>query len=164
MIRDYESGVSNTPIIFVGEEVESSPFKGEKTLFVVGLQPIYEIIEIAKKEKATHVYLTANHSWVKHKKASFELMAKEILKSGLKVTIETPFNEIVEFLDEIAFHENFCHMISVAIPNLTKYGRNATIKIDDADFNFSNRGVWVSPINEMPFTPWDVYGKDKVIR
>ena len=39
MKRDYESGVSDTPIFFTGVEVEKTPAYGMKTLFVTGTHP-----------------------------------------------------------------------------------------------------------------------------
>ena len=45
MKRDYESGVSDTPIFFTGVEVEKTPAFGMKTLFVTGTQDYNEIIK-----------------------------------------------------------------------------------------------------------------------
>jgi hypothetical protein len=45
MKRDYENGVSDTPIFFTGVEVEKTPAFGMKTLFVTGVQNYNEIME-----------------------------------------------------------------------------------------------------------------------
>ena len=50
MKRDYENGVSDTPIFFTGIEVEKTPAYGMKTLFVTGLQEVTQIRDYVKQE------------------------------------------------------------------------------------------------------------------
>ena len=45
MKRNYESGVSDTPVFFTGVEVEKTPAFGMKTLFVTGIQDFNEVME-----------------------------------------------------------------------------------------------------------------------
>jgi hypothetical protein len=56
-------------------------------------------------------------------------------------------------------------MISAKLPYLQQLGYNATIKIDDKDFQATNPGVWChsvqSLIRRRVFTPWDHYTKDQ---
>jgi hypothetical protein len=51
------------------------------------------------------------------------------------------------------------------LPYLQQLGYNATIKIDDKDFQATNPGVWChsvqSLIRRRVFTPWDHYTKDQ---
>jgi hypothetical protein len=58
-------------------------------------------------------------------------------------------------------------MISVKLPYVTQLGYNATIKIDDRDFNFSNPGVWCHDLHGLldrkNHTNWTQYTKDTVI-
>ena len=57
MKRDYDSGVTESVNFFVGTEVEHTPQYGKKTLFVVGLQNIEDIIEYAEKQNLHHIYI-----------------------------------------------------------------------------------------------------------
>ena len=51
--------------------------------------------------------------------------------------------------------------------NVKKLKGNIVIKIDDADYNATNPGVWCwsvrDIINEQHFTEWKEYTKDKII-
>ena len=47
------------------------------------------------------------------------------------------------------------------------FNYNATLKIDDQDFKFSNEGVWCHSLHELQsretFTPWSSYGADNAL-
>ena len=43
-------------IYFIGTEVENTAMKGEKTLFVVGIQPVEEIVDHATNNKFVFWY------------------------------------------------------------------------------------------------------------
>ena len=62
MKRDYKSGVSDTPILFVGTEVEKLAY-GMKTLFVDGVQDIENIMYYYAKQKCEHIFFGANLSF-----------------------------------------------------------------------------------------------------
>jgi hypothetical protein len=53
-------------------------------------------------------------------------------------------------------------------PYLNQLGYNATLKIDDKDFNATNPGVWCHNLQDLlgrdRFTNWDQYGKDEIIK
>ncbi len=70
--------------------------------------------------------------------------------------LETGYNE----------RHNFISMISVKLPYVNQLNYNACIKIDDADFDHSNPGVWVQPVHGLlerdKFTPWSKYGDDDI--
>ena len=65
-------------------------------------------------------------------------------------------------------HRRFIPQISVKLPYLTQLGYNATIKLDDLDFDHSNPGVWCHRLRDLTttesFTDWDQYGKDEIIK
>ena len=48
---------------FIGTEVEHTPAYGQKTLFVVGLQNLKEILARALNNNCPHIYLGANQSF-----------------------------------------------------------------------------------------------------
>ena len=65
-------------------------------------------------------------------------------------------------------HRRFIPQISVKLPYLTQLGYNATLKIDDKDFDATNPGVWCHRLRDLTttesFTDWDQYGKDEIIK
>ena len=62
-------------------------------------------------------------------------------------------------------HRRFIPMISVKLPYIQQLGYNATIKLDDKDFEATNPGVWChnlqSLTNRNVFTDWDEYKNDQ---
>ena len=64
-------------------------------------------------------------------------------------------------------YNNFIPMISVKLPYLQQLGYNATIKLDDKDFDSTNPGVWCHSLHELQnrcnFTDWSKYTKDEII-
>ena len=48
---------------FVGTEVEHTIMYGEKTLFIVGVQPVDKIIELAEEHNVRHLYFGTSQSF-----------------------------------------------------------------------------------------------------
>ena len=63
MKRDYDSGVAESITFFTGVEIEKTPAFGMKTLFVVGVQDPYVIMELAREYQCKHIYFGANQSF-----------------------------------------------------------------------------------------------------
>ena len=65
-------------------------------------------------------------------------------------------------------YHNFIPMISVKLPYIQQLGYNATIKLDDKDFNASNPGVWCHSLHDLKnrnvFTDWSKYTKDQILK
>jgi hypothetical protein len=61
----------------------------------------------------------------------------------------------------------FIPMISVKLPYIKLLGYNATVKIDDTDFQATNPGVWCHSLHDLMkrevFTAWSAYKNDQVI-
>jgi hypothetical protein len=59
-------------------------------------------------------------------------------------------------------------MISVKLPYLTQFNYNATIKLDDKDFEATNPGVWTHRLHDLldstKFTDWDQYKEDEITK
>jgi hypothetical protein len=59
-------------------------------------------------------------------------------------------------------------MISVKLPYIKQFNYNATLKLDDIDFDSTNPGVWTHSLHKLmdrrKFTPWTDYSKDEVIK
>lgn len=167
------TGHNNTSL-FVGTEVEHSATFGQKTLFVVGIQP-YELISVAANvHKCTHIYFGANQSFPKLDTNSsewtrWENMIHPFLTEGYWCTLDIDVSCVEGLLETGLTERNqFIPMISVKLPYLQQLGYNATIKLDDKDFAASNPGVWCHQLHNLLdrscFTDWSKYTKDEVIR
>ena len=157
---------------FVGTEVEHSPAYGQRTLFVVGLQPKEEILARALNNKCPHIYLGANQSFTPKDRdwEHWDALISGLLQDGIWVTLD--FDS--EYAKHSWFHDhgwcefdNFIPMISVKLPYIRLYNYNATIKVDDTGFKKSNPGVWCHSLHSLQnrenFTDWSKYTKDEVI-
>lgn len=166
MLRDYASGVSSTPVLFVGAEVEKTRHFGEMTLFVVDLNtPIIEIANIATGSGCTHIYLAANHNYPAHTEVEW-INACTALKMSHNVTLEVQHKDLTPSLIDLSQKVDFVLMVGCPIPNIHS---NIVVKVDDVDFRATNPGVWTimpfaSKKNRAHFTPWDKYTQDKVIK
>jgi hypothetical protein len=175
MKRDYDSGISDQVTMFLGTEVEHTPAYGEPTLFVVGVQPYDEIVAQARENEVTHIYFGANQSFPKLEINDadnwrlWESMIDECLSRGFLCTLDLDISCAEGLLESfLVERHNFIPMISVKLPYIQQYGYNATIKLDDKDFNATNPGVWCHSLqnlkNRRNFTPWSKYTQDKVIK
>jgi hypothetical protein len=175
MKRDYKDGVQEGITFFVGREIERTPAFGMQTLFVVGIQDADSIMDVALANECTHIYFGANQSF-KTKGVNdaegwrpWEDMIKECLDAGFWCTLDFDVCEHEGLLESgLTENRRFIPQISVKLPYLSQLGYNATIKIDDKDFNATNPGVWCLPIGAITqrkyFTNWDEYTKDEVIK
>jgi hypothetical protein len=169
MKRDYTTGVKNDVKFFTGVEVEHTPQHNAWTLFVVGLHPAEQIVEMATKNACSHVYLGANQSFDGQNIVSWETMVQGILNSSdLWVTLDFDVKHIEVIHDTcLCEHRKFIPMISVKLPFVKLLNYNATLKIDDVDFKATNPGVWCHSVHnlmsEAVFTDWDHYGNDKTL-
>jgi hypothetical protein len=174
----------NNVKFFTGTEVEHTPASGQKTLFVVGLQNASEILDILAEHRShldttrhiTHVYFGANMSFpssIRTNDAVFwdpwENMIQRCLDAGYLCTLDIDV-ACVEGLLETALceHNNFIPMISVKLPYIRQLGYNATVKLDDKDFDATNPGVWCHSLHTLQkrsvFTDWSKYTKDETIK
>lgn len=153
---------------FVGIEVENTAMKGQKTLFVVGVKPVDEIIALAEKHDVKHLYFGTSQSFHPHSPydwAAWDDMIKSLLVKDYWVTLDFG----VEYCKEIheqawCEYNTFIPMISVKIPYIKLYNYNATVKIDDNTWGDTNPGVWCHPLNELltrnVYTDWKDYTGD----
>jgi hypothetical protein len=175
MKRDYNDGVSEDVTFFVGTEIERTPAYGMKTLFVVGVHDDQYIIKLACDNECTHIYFGANQSF-KTKGVNdisswrpWENMIHACLTANFWCTLDFDVCEHEGLLESgLTENRRFIPQISVKLPYLSQLGYNATIKIDDKDFDATNPGVWCVPIGAITqrkyFTNWDEYSKDEIIK
>ena len=173
MKRDYATGVEEQVIMFTGVEIERTPAYGMKTLFVVGIQDYNKVIKTAKQFECEHIYFGANQSFPKLPMGNipwrpWEEMIMQCLSADFWCTLDFDVACVESVLEgPMVEHRRFIPQISVKIPYLTQLGYNATIKLDDKDFDASNPGVWCHRLRDLTttesFTTWDAYGKDEII-
>lgn len=174
MKREYDTGTAEGITFFTGTEIERTPAFGMKTLFVVGVHNEQVVVELAKEHNCTHIYFGANQSFQTNGVNDAETwrpwedMIQGCLDAGFWCTLDFDVKETEGLLESgLTEYRRFIPQISVKLPYLTQLGYNATIKIDDKDFEASNPGVWCIPIGAVTqrkyFTNWDEYGKDEII-
>jgi len=175
MKREYGTGTADDITFFTGVEIERTPAFGMRTLFVVGAHDEQIIISLAKNNDCKHIYFGANQSFRTNGIYDidgwrpWEDMIKGCLDAGYWCTLDFDVKE-VEGLLESGLTENrrFIPQISVKLPYLQQLGYNATIKIDDKDFEATNPGVWCHNLHDLldrnKFTSWDQYANDEIIK
>lgn len=176
MKRDYTIGNTEQAVtFFTGVEIERTPAYGMKTLFVVGVQDAQEIIELAAEKECTHIYFGANQSFPQLATDDadawrpWERMIDQCLEADLWCTLDFDVSVVQGVLEmPVIGHRRFIPQVSVKLPYLTQLGYNATIKLDDLDFEHSNPGVWCHRLRDLTttdsFTDWDQYSKDEIIK
>ena len=172
MKRDYTDGVKENITFFTGVEIEKTPAYGMKTLFVVGIQKVEEIISLAELYKCRHIYFGANQSYTPESTDEmfvWDHMIMECLTEGYWCTLDFDAQWVEDVIEGgMVEQRRFIPQISVKLPYLTQLGYNATIKIDDKDFDATNPGVWCHRLRDLTttdsFTSWDEYSKDIIIK
>lgn len=173
MNRAYNNGTFNDIKFFIGTEVEKTPAFNMKTLFVVGLQLINDIMYNATASNCSHVYLGANQSFNMPLDAdtynivgNWSKMVTDCLSHNFLVTLDFDIKYLDLIINSKFMNDaNFIPQISIKIPHIRKLNYNTTIKIDDTDFKSTNPGVWCHKLNELlssdKFTAWHEYTKDE---
>jgi hypothetical protein len=153
---------------FIGTEVEHTAMKGKKTLFVVGIQPVEEIKRFANGNGIEHLYFGTSQSFNPRGHSDFvewENMIFPLLDEGYWCTLDFDA-KYAESVLESGYDESdkFIAMISVKIPYIRQFNYNATVKIDDNTWGFSNSGVWCHSLhnlmNRQVYTDWSEYQSD----
>ena len=151
---------------FIGVEVEHTPMKGERTLFVVGVKPVDEIA--SKVYNLKHIYLGTSQSFrpeTYEDWRSWDEMIMGLLKLGYWVTLDFDVKHADTIHEEgWCEHNNFIPMISVKLPYISLYNYNAVLKIDDTTWGHSNPGVWCHYLHNLKsrsaYTDWREYEGD----
>lgn len=174
----------NNVDFFTGTEVEHTRAYGMNTLFVVGVHPAEEIIEMVKADHLgprrqagylRHIYFGANQSFPSLEITDAEgwkpwkQMIQACLDAGLWCTLDLDVAQAEGLINSgLCVGPRFIPMISVKLPHVQKLGRHATVKIDDQDFAATNPGVWCIHLNKLTqqeyYTDWDQYSKDEVLK
>jgi hypothetical protein len=175
MKREYSIGTADSVTYFTGVEIEQTPAYGMQTLFVVGIQSIDKIVNLAHEHDCTHIYFGANQSFPKidcddaRIWKQWEVMIKGCLDTNFWCTLDLDVACVEGLLEgPLVEYRRFIPQLSIKIPYLTQLGYNATIKLDDKDFDATNPGVWCHRLRDLTttesFTSWDAYGKDEIVK
>lgn len=170
MNRDGHKDVA----FFVGPEVEQTPAFSKRTLFVVGKQDVKEIEKQARENKTPHIFMGANHSFSVDpldESLYWDKTITALLDKGFWVTLDYQAHEhknVLMMLNPGIWQSRlFVPLLGVRIPNIETSSPNLTVKIDDVDFNATNRGVWCLHFHEVTdsnrFTGWQEYESDQVV-
>lgn len=157
---------------FVGTEIENTPMKGEKTLFIVGTPAVKEIAQVARIHNVKHLYFGTSQSFQPKSVEDWQrwdTMLTELLTHKWVCTLDFGV-EYAEAIHEEGWNEfnNFIPIISVKLPYLKLFNYNATLKIDDKTWGATNTGVWCHPLNSLlqreVYTDWREYVGDESIK
>jgi hypothetical protein len=157
---------------FVGTEVENTAMKNQKTLFVVGIKPVEEIIALADREGIKHLYFGTSQSFHPHSPydwAQWDDMIRPLLIKDYWVTLDFGIEYATTDFHDCGWCEyfTFIPMISAKLPYVNQFNYNATLKIDDKTWGDSNPGVWCHPLNELltrnVYTDWKDYVGDTTV-
>ncbi len=173
MNRTYENAVTNTAKMFVGIEIELTPYYGLRTLFVVGSpeDQIDLITKHADENNCTHIFLGANHSYEPQsiEEAVEWSLAISMLSQKYKVSVDVGSNFLHYFRNSKAhLVKDVCLQIRLEISDISEYNDLVMIKIDDSGFRHSNPGIWTTKLtkicSDQNFTGWDQYQQDRVVK
>jgi len=168
MEREGHDNVS----FFTGIEVEHTPAYGKKTLFVVGVQTIEDIaLNLSRADSIEHIYFGANQSFPNLDVNDYaawthwQKMIMPFLDKGYFCTLDIDVSRVEGLAESgLCEHNTFIPMLSVKMPYIRLLNYNATLKIDDVDFDSTNPGVWCHSVHSLmdrkAFTDWTQYTKD----
>jgi len=155
-------------IYFTGIEVENTPMKGKRTLFIVGVQPVEEIARRLEQYNIEHAYLGTSQSFTPESIDDWNAwtaMIVGLLDLGYVVTLDYDVQYSPQVI-ECGFDEynNFINMISVKLPYINQFNYNATLKLDDNTWGDTNPGVWCHSLHSLRdrsvYTDWRDYTGD----
>ena len=168
---------------FTGYEVEHTICYGMYTLFVVGVQPVEEILRIAddtqayldESKRIKQIYFGTSQSFPKiavndgPRWKPWEDMIYACLNAGYWCTLDLDVAQAEGLLESgLNEHPKFVTMLSVKLPYINQFNYNTTLKLDDRTWGDTNPGVWThhlpSLMSKDKFTYWDQYTQDTEIK
>lgn len=160
---------------FTGWEVEHTMCYGMFTLFVVGVQPVDEILKLAKHHNVQQIYFGTSQSFPNinvndaDQWRAWEEMIKGCLDNNYWCTLDLDVRQIEGLVEgPLCDYERFVPMISVKIPYIKLLNYNTTVKIDDKTWGATNPGVWTHHLQSLmgkdKFTFWDQYTQDAELK
>jgi len=156
---------------FIGTEVEHTAMYGEKTLFIVGVKEVNEIVEHALAHGIRHLYFGTSQSFTPKNElewAAWTHMIRELLEKKFWCTLDFGVEYAAEVLEMgLDEYDNYISMISVKLPYIRQFNYNATVKLDDTTWGHSNPGVWCHSLHSLQrrsvYTDWKDYKGDEPV-
>ena len=118
---------------------------------------------------AEAVYYGANRTFLNNV-ANQPLQINRLLNDGYYVTIDYQYkihDEVKKRYSAVWQHEKFIPFCSIIFEN-TEEDTRMCFKIDDVDFNKTNKGVWAMGMEDFKskagYTKWDQYKQDQPIK
>lgn len=148
---------------------------GKQTLTIFGepdLEEIARVIAQYTDVEIEHLHFGAERSFTCTTLDAMEdwiANIKHFLTLDYWVTLEVDL-QLINLLQEsgLAQWNRFIPLISVKIPFAYELGYNASIKIDDVQFNHSNTGIWCHQIHDLldykKYTCWSDYKDDIIVK
>ena len=160
---------------FTGYEVEHTVCYGMFTLFVVGVQPVEEILKLAKHHNVQQIYFGTSQSFpdIRVNDAdewrSWETMIQACLDANYWCTLDLDVRQIEGLIEGgLCDNDKFVPMISVKLPYIKFLNYNTTVKLDDKTWGATNPGVWTHHLQNLlskdKFTYWDQYTQDAELK
>ena len=169
MLRDYKTGVKEDVKVFSGKEIEHTPAYGLQTLFLARNDLTYEQVkDLCVEVNAEAVYYGANRTFLNNF-ANQPLQINRLLNDGYYVTIDYQYklhDEVKKRYSAVWQHEKFIPFCSIIFEN-SEEDTKMCFKIDDVDFNKTNKGVWAMSMQDFKskagYTEWEQYKQDQPI-
>jgi len=169
MLRDYKTGVKEDVNVFSGKEIEHTPAYGLQTLFLARNDLTYEQVkDLCVEVNAEAVYYGANRTFLNNI-ANQPLQINRLLNDGYYVTIDYQYkihDEVKKRYSAVWQHEKFIPFCSIIFEN-SEEDTKMCFKIDDVDFNKTNKGVWAMSMEDFKskagYTQWEQYKQDQPI-
>lgn len=142
--------VSATTSFWVGPEVEGTPYKGQRTLFIRGNQRIEDIQRKAEKAKVTHLYFGAGGCSRIH---DFTVI-KHFIGTNYAVTLELDYLSWNYLRLPSEIYEN-CHIIlRIKAESVDLIKPTDTIKVE------TTSRIYCIPKNQTIQNGYDAYEGD----
>lgn len=160
---------------FLGKEVEHTHAHGLNTLFVVGLQPVGNILALAVQHKVDHVYFGANESFQPWSLGEIEKWAatiEEVAKTFLSTwDIPSQYLRLVLSCKRagplVQQHSGVIPFVAVKGILALRDNPRACFRFDDLDFGVGE-GSHSQPLKDLLkekqwTTPWAAYQNDESV-
>ena len=168
MERHYINGTfdNNQVKTFVGKEIEHTQAYGKTTLFLATNQLTTEqISDLAKANNCEAIYFGANRMY-RHNLYFQVNQIQKLLNEGFYVTVDYPYtmhNAVKQKFMSVWSAEKFIPFCSIIFEN-SEEDKQLCFKIDDRDFQATNKGVWSTTMEKFKqqagYTSWEEYKSD----
>jgi hypothetical protein len=157
------------PDYVLGHEIENTPVKGMKSLFITDVSDYDEIERLAKETGAQQLYF--EFIWAIKKDSQnkkqvirdFRKALRHFLERGWVCGLDTP-SEYARYFVDFHRYPKLINNIALDLPNVPRFNKNTVFKIRDRKFGGDNGGVWTVPLRQIAqdknITTWGEFDGD----